>query len=115
MERDTPTWSCPSTSTRSKHREEKIGEILTRILQRHRRVDPAEIDRIRDKIVNVIGPERMADIRVKGMHRGTLILGIRSAPLRHEIEAYYGSTILASLRDGNGSFRVVRVRYQVEG
>jgi hypothetical protein len=94
---------------------ERLGDILARILRQRGLSDRGKLVEIQRRIDAILGPGRAEGTRVRALQRGVLTLGIRSAPLRHEIENFYGRDLLAGLQGTPAGGGVRKIRYILEG
>jgi len=94
---------------------ERLGDILARILRQRGLADRDRLVEIGVTIAAFLGPDRADGVRVRGLQRGILTLGVRSSSLRHEIEGFYDRDLLAKLQETPSGRTVHRIRYLLEG
>lgn len=66
---------------------------------------------IRADLTELLGAERMERIEIRGFRAGQLTIGVRSAPLKHELESFYARKILDWLKNEKGRKQVRRIRF----
>ncbi len=103
----------PARSKRNGKAEE-LRDILPRILARRGAASADEYGETKRAIEEFLGADRSARIRILGIRTGTLTLGVRSAPLKHELETFYNANLLEFLRGRSAGSEIRSIRFRLE-
>jgi predicted nucleic acid-binding Zn ribbon protein len=81
---------------------ERLGEILTHLMQRRAYAQPLALAGWREAWARAAGERVAGRTRVLSFRDGTLTVEVGSAAQRYELEAFHGQELLAALqRDGS--------------
>ena len=82
-------------------------------MRRHGAVGPDSYRQLRQDLGEILRPEQLAGVEVRGLRSGVLTLGVRSAPLKHELEAFYNDKMLGFLQRDKGRLDVRQIRFRL--
>jgi len=85
-------------AARRNGKAEDIGSILARLMARRGLSRKSPYAPIRSLLRSMFGPSRAAALEVRGIVDGALVIGVTSAPLKHELESFYVAKILRGVQ-----------------
>ncbi len=123
------TYGSRPRKPRRKGKAEPVGDILARLLRKHGGGSyrpgggasqgkggakaPDFRAEIRVDLTELLGAERMDRVEIRGLRAGQLLIGVRSAPLKHELESFYARKMVEWLKNEKGRKEVRRIRFDL--